>query len=109
MSVRGLIVGLIVLGVALTATVVPGVFTVDDNNYLVNVVALRQGRGTLGNTKGLPPSRGLLSFCPTSVSRNLTATRVVSTAPPLYAIVALPFSYFGWRGLTALNTLSYLA
>lgn len=51
-SVKPLLVGLIVLGAVLSIEVVPGVFTVDDNNYLVNVLALRQGRVTLANTRG---------------------------------------------------------
>lgn len=103
-----LVAGLIVLGALLSTLVVPGVFTVDDNNYLVNVLALKRGRVTLANTEGLPPSRELLFFDPTNRSREVTSTPVASTAPPLYAVLALPFSYFGWRGLTALNTLSYL-
>src|SRR5262245_43200222 len=104
-----LLCALVALGVGLSVNVVPGVFTVDDNNYLVNVLALRQGRVTLANTEGLPPSRELLFFDPTARSRAVTATPVASTAPPLYAILALPFSYFGWRGLVALNTIAYLA
>jgi hypothetical protein len=97
------------LGVSLTITVVPGVFTVDDNNYLVNVLALRQGRVTIASTDGLPPSRELLFFDPAPWSRAVDSTPVASTAPPRYAPIALPFSFFGWRGLVALNTLAYLA
>jgi hypothetical protein len=108
-SVKPLVVGLLVLGVVLSVSVVPSVFTVDDNNYLVNVLALRQGRVTIANTEGLTPSRELLFFDPTFRSRAVTSTPVASTAPPLYAILALPFSIFGWRGLVALNTLAYLA
>ena len=103
-----LLVALVALGVGLSLTVVPGVFTVDDNNYLVNVLALRQGRVTIANTEGLPPSRELLFFDPTARSRVVTSTPVASTAPPLYAVIALPFSYLGWRGLVGLNTLAYL-
>src|SRR5262245_13776291 len=103
-----LLVALVALGVGLSLNVVPGVFTVDDNNYLVNVLALRQGRVTIANTEGLPPSRELLFFAPTARSRVVTSTPVASTAPPLYAAIALPFSYLGWRGLVGLNTLAYL-
>lgn len=106
---RSLLAALAALGIALTVTVVPGVFTVDANNYLVNVVALRQGRVTVPNTDGLPPSRELLFFEPGPWSRSVTSTPVASNAPPLYAPIALPFSLAGWRGLVALNTLSYLA
>src|SRR5262245_58902444 len=100
---------LVFLGVALTASVVPGVFTIDETNYLVNVVALRQGHVTIANTAGLPPSRELLFFDPIAKWRAVTSTPVASTAPPLYALIALPFSVFGWRGLVALDTLGYLA
>ena len=103
-----LLIGLLGLGLALSLSVVPGVFTVDDNNYLVNVLALRDGRVTLANTEGLSPSRELLFFDPTARSRVVNATPVASTAPPLYALLALPFSFLGWRGLVALNTIAYL-
>ncbi len=103
-----LVVSLAALGALVTATVVPAVFTVDDNNYLVNVIALRDGHVTVANTAGLTPSRELLFFDPGPKSRQVDATPVASVAPPLYAAIALPFSYLGWRGLVALNTLSYL-
>jgi hypothetical protein len=104
-----LLIGVLGLGILLSVTVIPGVFTIDDNNYLVTVLALRQGRVTIANTEGLPPSRELLFFDPTSKSRVVNSTPVASTAPPLYAFLALPFSFLGWRGLVALNTLAYLA
>lgn len=97
------------LGIVLTATVVPGVFIIDDDNYLMNVLLLRQGRVTVGNTEGLTPSRELLSFDPGPWARGVNRTPVASTAPPLYAPMALPFLVGGWRGLVALNTLAYLA
>jgi len=106
---KALPVGLIVCGVVLSVLVVPGVFTVDDNNYLVNVLALRNGRVTLANTEGLQPSPELMFFDPANREHGVSFTPVASTAPPLYGVLALPFSYFGWRGLAALNTLSYLA
>ena len=109
MPPKSLVLALVVLGVVLTVSVVPGVFLVDDNNYLINVLALRQGRVTVANTEGLTPSRELLFFDPSARSREVTATPIASTAPPLYAPMALPFSWFGWRGLVALNTLAYLA
>jgi hypothetical protein len=64
---------------------------------------------TVPQTDGLPPSAELLFFDPGPWTRTVTATPVASTAPPLYALVALPFSVFGWRGLVALNTLAFLA
>ena len=107
-DMRRLLPALVVLGIVLTATVVPGVFIIDDDNYLVTVLALRQGRVTMGNTDGLPPSRELVFFDPGPWGRTVTSTPVASTAPPLYALLALPFSFAGWRGLVALNTLAYL-
>ena len=106
---RPLVGALLVLGTALSVTVVPGVFTTDDNNYLINVLALRQGRFTVANTDGLSPSQELLFFDPGPWERAVDSTPVGSTAPPLYGVLALPFSLAGWRGLVALNTLAYLA
>ena len=40
---RALLLALLLLGIVVSVEVVPGVFTVDDNNYLINVIALRQG------------------------------------------------------------------
>ena len=57
-----LVAALVVLGTLLSSLVVPGVFTVDDNNYFVNVVMLRDGSVTLRNTAGLPPTNELLAF-----------------------------------------------
>jgi hypothetical protein len=104
-----LVLALLVLGVIVSVTVVPGVFTTDDNNYLITVLALRHGRFTVANTEGLSPSPELLFFDPGPWTRTVDATPVGSTAPPLYAPLALPFSWLGWRGLVALNTLAYLA
>ena len=103
-----LLIALATLGVVLSIFVIPAPFTVDDNNYLVNVLALRQGRVTIANTEGLTPTRELLFFDPGPWEREVKSTPVASTAPPLYAPIALPFSIFKWRGLVALNTLAYL-
>jgi hypothetical protein len=92
----------------LFVTVVPGVFSVDEDNYLVNVIAVRQGHVTVPNTAGLSPSRELVFFDPEPRSRVVTSTPVASTAPPLYGPLAVPFSWFGWRGLVGLNLLAYL-
>jgi hypothetical protein len=104
-----LVIALVAFGAILTAFVVPGIFTVDENNYLINVLALRRGHVTVTNTTGFSPSRELLFFDPGPWGRSVTDTPVASTAPPLYAFLALPFVWAGWRGLVALNTLSYLA
>ncbi len=104
-----LIVALAALGVLVFVYAVPGVFTTDDDNYLINVLLLRQGRVTVANTEGLTPSSELLFFEPGPWTRAVESTPVASTAPPLYALVAWPFSFGGWRGLVALNTLAYVA
>jgi len=105
---RNLWIALAVLGVALTLTVIPGVFTIDEDNYLVSAVALRHGRLTVAGTEGMPPTAELAWFDPQSHSRRVDATPVAPTVPPLYAPLALPFTYLGWRALVALNTLAFL-
>jgi hypothetical protein len=105
---RRFVLALLALGVVVSVTVVPGVFTIDDDNYMINVLALRHGHLTIANTEGLSASRELLAFDPGPWTRAVDSTPVASTAPPLYAVLALPFSWLGWRGLVALNTLAYL-
>ncbi len=106
---RGLLVAVALLGVLLVGTAIPAPFTIDENNYLVTVLGLRQGRLTVPGTEGLPASPELLYFDPAAIERKVTSTPVVSTVPPLYAVLALPFSYAGWRGLVALNAVALLA
>jgi hypothetical protein len=109
MSLRERVLGVVALAVfamTLVATAVPGVFTVDEDNYLVNVVALRAGRLSVPGTEGLPPSRELLYFDPALDERGELTSPAVSNAPPLYAPLALPFSFLGWYGLVALNALA---
>ena len=106
---RRLLLSLALLGLALTATTIDGPFTIDENNYLVTALGLRQGVLTVPGTDGLPPSRELLYFDPAATLRDVATTPVASTAPPLYAPIAIPFLLLGWRGLVFLNTLSLLA
>lgn len=108
-EMQSLLAALIALTVFLSVTVVPGIFIVDENNYLINIVALRSGHVTDTNTAGLPPSNELLFFDPGPWGRTVNATPVASVAPPLYAPIALPLSFLGWRGLVALNTLAFAA
>ena len=96
------------LGITVWATAVPGIFTIDDGNYLVNALALQKGRVTIANTADLPPSSELLFFDPVPWERTVTTTPVGSSAPPLYGLIALPFSFAGWRGLVALNTIAFV-
>jgi hypothetical protein len=97
------------LGVILSWSVIPGVFTVDEPNYLTTLIALREGRISTPGTDGLPPSRELAWFDPAGASRAVTATPVAPTAPPLWAFFAWPLSGLGWHGLVLLNTLAFLA
>ncbi len=96
------------LGILLTATVIPAAFTADEPNYLASVLGLRSGDWGLEATRGLPASRELLFFEPAPQRRRTFSPPAISSVPPLYAFIALPFSYFGWRGLVALNSLAFL-
>ena len=108
-SRRLALAGTALLGVALLVTAIPAPFTVDDVHYLSSVVALRDGGWTLPATAGLPPSRELLSFDPGGKFRQVRETPVGPRTPPLYALLALPFSVAGWRGLVAMNVVGFLA
>jgi hypothetical protein len=105
---REFVLALAALGLTLTVTVIPSAFTMDELNYLVNVIGLRQGHVTVPNTAGLSPSSELTFFDPAEEMRVVTRTPVGSTAPPLYGLLALPFVSLGWRGLVAINTVCYL-
>ena len=100
--------GAAALAALLVATSVPGVFTIDESNYLVTVTGLRAGRLTVPGTEGLTPSNELAFFDPKPWARAIPRSPVGSTAPPLYSVIALPFSFFGWRGLVAVNALAWL-
>ena len=103
-----LIVLLVFLGIVLVATTIRGPFTIDEINYMVTAIGLREGKLTVPGTEGLGPSKELFSFDPESYGRVAARTPVASLAPPLYAPFALPFLVLGWHGLVLLNTLSYL-
>jgi len=103
-----LIFVLIALGTALVATTIPGPFSIDEINNLVTVTGLRSGSLFVPGTEGLTPSRELYSFDPEAFRRIASVTPVFSVAPPLYAPIALPFSFLGWRGLVLVNILAFL-
>jgi hypothetical protein len=84
------------------------VFTIDEDNYLVTVHGLRHGTLHVPGTGGLSPSPELLYFDPGPRARQVMRTPVSSAAPPLYAVLALPASYLGVRGLIGLNILAFL-
>lgn len=105
---RSFLLLLAIAGLGLSASVVPGVFTVDEDNYLMTVLALREGGLSVPGTDALPPSRELFYFDPALRHREASAAPIHPSAPPLYAAIALPFSLLGWRGLVALNTVAFL-
>lgn len=86
---------------------VPAPFIIDEDNYLVTVLAARNGGLAVPGTEGLPATRELLYFCPSAISREVSSTPVFSVVPPLYAFIALPFSLAGWYGLVFLNSLAF--
>jgi len=100
--------GCLALGGAVLWSAIPGIFSLDEANYMVTALGLRQGRLSVPGTEELPPSPELLYFDPNPRPRQVTATPVSSTAPPLYAFFAWPLLPLGWKGLVALNALSYL-
>ena len=102
-----LVAGLGVLCAILIVTSVPGTFTVDEANYLVSVVQLRHLDFGAPGTAGLTPSPEFLFFDPTARVRVDDLDHMGSTAPPLYAVLALPFLPFGFRGFFALNALAF--
>jgi hypothetical protein len=98
--------GLLAAAAGLTATTVFGIFTVDENHYLTSVRTQAAGRLTVPEYDGLSASLELAHFDPAPRSRSLglRSTRV----PPLYAPLAMPFYWLGWRTLFALNALAWL-
>lgn len=93
------------LSLLLGVTVIPALFTIDEASYLTTVVSLRNGRLTLPGADGLKPSDELSFFNP--VDRWRIASPPPPAAPPLYSLMALPFSYLGIRGLFAINAIAY--
>jgi hypothetical protein len=87
---------------------IPGVFTIDENNHIAAVIGLRHGDFALPGTAGLTPSPELFWFEPWVGGRGKLTTPAVSTIPPLYSVIALPFSVFGLRGLISLNIAAFL-
>ena len=103
-----LLVLLFVLGVLLILTLIPGVYIIDEDNYLSSVLALRQGQFAVPGTENLTPSRELVYFDPEARRRDVSSTPVSPLTPPLYAFIALPFSLLGWPGFFLVSCLSLL-
>jgi 4-amino-4-deoxy-L-arabinose transferase-like glycosyltransferase len=93
----------------LLATAIPAPFTIDDCNYLSSVAGLRHGTLFVPGTAGLPASRALYAFEPTGFALQSPVTPVPPLIPPLYALIAYPFSYVGGSGLVFLNVLASVA
>jgi 4-amino-4-deoxy-L-arabinose transferase-like glycosyltransferase len=93
----------------LVATTIPAAFTVDDCNYFSTVTALRHGTLFLPGTAELPASQALYAYEPTASMIRQPQSPVPPLNPPLYALLAFPFSFLGWHGLVLLNALAFVA
>ena len=96
---------LALLAATLAVTAIPGTFIIDDANHIAAVFPLGHGQFGMPGTESLPPSPELLYFEPAPFGRARAVVRVVASVPPLYGLLALPFSAFGVRGLQWLNIL----
>ncbi len=103
------LLGLLGGAILLTVLATPGVFIIDECNYLTTVHALQRGQVTLPDACGLPPSRELLYMAPEAPFWIETPDPLAPSAPPLYALIALPFARLGgWRGLVLLNAVAFM-
>ena len=101
--------GLAAVALVLALTSVPGVFTIDEDNFMVSVLSLREGGFEVPGTDGLTRSKELAYFAP-QPDRYVVRQRPITTdAPALYAFFALPFSLFGWAGLFWVNIIAFVA
>jgi 4-amino-4-deoxy-L-arabinose transferase-like glycosyltransferase len=93
----------------LLGTAIPAPFTIDDCNYLSSVAGLRHGTLFVPGTADLPASRAFYSFEPSGNAVQNPVAPVPNFVPPLYAVLAFPFSYLGWNELVFLNVLACIA
>jgi len=105
------IILLFALGLALTLTAVPSVFTTDENQYTSYANAIRQGELHLPGTRDLPPALGLAYFepfdpAPRPVPPSLQNPLKFRVAP-LHAILTAPLVPLGWYALVAVNAFSF--
>ena len=103
---RNLLLVLLLLGAVAALAILPGVFTIDEDNYLAWIVSLRAGGLTLPGTESLPWSPELLFFDPVATSR--APGSIASVVPPFYALFAIPFSFLGFFGLALPNLAAWL-
>lgn len=100
---------LAVVALLLALTTVPGIFTIDENNFMVSVLSLREGGFEVPGTENLTRSKELAYFAP-QPDRFVVRERPMTTdAPALYAFFAIPFSFFGWPGLFWVNIIAFVA
>jgi hypothetical protein len=96
---------LALLAAMLAVTAIPGTFSIDDANHIAAVLPLQHGQLGMPGTAALPPSAELRYFDPAPNPRAGMGVPMASSVPPLYGLLALPFSAFGVRGLQWLNIL----
>ena len=99
--------GLLLAGVVLLMTCVPGIFIVDEDHHLVALRSMAAGRLDVPDFDGLTYSSELAYFDP--ASRHRPPGKVTTAVPPLYPVVALPFYGLGVWGLIFLNVACFLA
>jgi hypothetical protein len=98
---------LLVLGIVLFATAPRGLFSIDESSYIASITGLRDGDLDIAASAKLAPSPELYAFDAAPKSRPIK-TPVTSASPPLFAPIALPFSFGGMSGLMVLQILSFL-
>ena len=84
----------------------PGVFTIDEPNHIAQVVALQHGQWTLPGLDVLPASKELAFYEPNFQAAAQAPPR--NDVPPLYGLIALPFSHLGFDALFYLNGAAFL-
>lgn len=97
------------LALVLGLTTVPGIFTIDENNFMVSVLSLREGGFEVPGTEKLTRSKELAYFAPQPDRFVVREGPLTTDAPALYAFFALPFSLFGWSGLFWVNIVALVA
>ncbi len=94
--------------VGLWGVSVPGLFTIDEANYMMTLHALQEGTLAVPDLTGLPPSVELLYMDPGAPFLSEVPEVLAPPAPPWYAWFALPFAAGGVRGLVFLNGVAAL-
>lgn len=102
--------GVLVAGVVLLlgCLIEPGIFTIDEANYMMSLHALREGGLLVPDVVDLPASREMLYSDPSAPFFTETPRLLASPVPPWYAWLAYPFAWGGVWGLMLLNLLACL-